>query len=448
MTMPAGKLINNDLTIDFPQAVRGEGVYLFDPLGNRYLDACSGALVANLGHGRPEIIRAMADQAEELAYVYRYHFSSPAAEKLAERYCRLTDRPMGAVYFTNSGSEATEAAVKLARTAHLAAGRPDKFKIISRWYSYHGVTMAALNWSGFPARRADYEPYLPDSRHIPAAYCYRCAFNRTPDACNLECARALETTIQSEGADTVAAFIAEPVSGSSLAAARPPEGYFKIIREICDKYDVYFIAEEVMTGAGRTGGKFFASDHFPGRPDIIAFGKGVGGGYYPLAGAMISPELARTITQGRGGFTAGQSFSGHPAGMAAGSAILDYFEAHDLVNRATGLGEYLGAGLAELAARPTVGDVRGLGLMRGLEFVADKATKQTFDPDLHYYDRIYRAAREEGVLILPGSGCDKGQTGALALIGPPLTITDGEIDELVAGLDRAIARVEKEVGFA
>ena len=445
---PPGKLINNDLTIDFPQAVRGEGVYLYDHQGKRYLDACSGALVANLGHGRPEIIRAMADQAEELAYVYRYHFSTPAAENLAERYCRLTDRPMGAVYFANSGSEATETAVKLARTAHLAAGREGKHKVISRWYSYHGITMGALNWSGYPARRADYEPYLPDARHIPAAYCYRCAFNRTPDSCNLDCARALETAILNEGADTVAAFMAEPVSGSSLAAARPPDEYFRIIRKICDQYEVYYIAEEVMTGAGRTGGKFFASDHFPARPDVIAFGKGVGGGYYPLAGAMISPELAKAIAQGRGGYTAGQSFSGHPAGMAAGAAVLDFLETHDLVNRAAELGDCLGTRLEELAAHPSVGDVRGLGLMRGLEFVADKATKQTLDPALHYYDRIYRAAREEGVLILPGAGCDKGQTGALALIGPPLTITKSELDELVAGLDRAIGRVEKEVGLA
>jgi adenosylmethionine-8-amino-7-oxononanoate aminotransferase len=430
--------MNCDLKITFPEAVKGQGIYLYGEDGGRYLDGCAGALVANLGYGVPEITQAMADQAARLTYVYRYHFSSPWAEKLAGRYCELTAEPMGRVYFNNSGSEASETAVKLARTRHLSVGQGGRHKIISRWQSYHGITMGALAWSGFTARRADYQPYLKDFVHLPPAFCYRCWFKARPETCELECARALESAILTEGPETVSAFMAEPVSGSSLAAAVPPAEYFGLIREICDRYGVLFLAEEVMTGAGRTGGRFFASDHFQGNPDIIVFGKGVGGGFYPLAGAMVSQRVAREIAEGVGGFGAGQSYSGHPVGMAAGLAVLDYLEKHDLLEKAREMGEYLGQGLEELRGYPLVGDVRGMGLMRGLELVRNKVTKEPFDPKLHVYERFYGECRKRGLLVLPASGCDRGQRGDMALLGPPLTITREEIDELVGILGEAL----------
>ena len=358
------RLINLDLNRTFPQAIKGEGIYIFDTEGNRYLDGCGGALVVNYGHDVAEITQAMILQAERLAYVYRVHFSSPAAEELAARFCDLTEEPMGGAYFTNSGSEATETAVKLARALHLASGEGDRYKIVSRWQSYHGITMGALSWSGFTARRGDYQPYLKDFAHIPPAYCYRCWFGREPETCSFECAHALENAILTEGPGTVAAFIAEPVVGSALGAAYPPAGYFLVIRDICDRHGVLFIAEEVMTGAGRTGGKFFASDHFPGRPDIIVFGKGVGGGYYPLAGVLISREMAETIAAGPGVFAAGQSHSSHPVGMAAGLAALDYMDKHDLVGRAAEMGFVLASvGEAEflVVADPPPIQVAGLG---------------------------------------------------------------------------------------
>ena len=439
-------LINYSLRTTFPQAVKGEGVYVYDSDGKKYLDGCGGALVVNFGHQVPEIAQAMMNQAQSLAYVYRFHFSCPAAEDLAARYCRLTDVPMGRVFFTNSGSEATEMAVKLARTRHLAAGEKERYKVFSRWQSYHGITMGALAWSGYTARRADYLPYLKDFVHIPPAYCYRCWFGREPQACELLCARALESAILTEGPETAAAFIAEPVVGSALAAAFPPPGYFTLIREICDRYGVLFIAEEVMTGAGRTGGKFFASDHFAGRPDVIVFGKGVGGGYYPLAGALISQEMAETITAGAGSFSAGQSHSGHPIGMAAGLAALDYMDKHRLLDHSAEMGEYLGSRLGELLAHESVGDVRGKGLMRGLEFVKDKGTKRPFDPARQVHLRVYEAARKRGLLVLPSGGCDRGHSGDMALLGPPLIITRQQIDELVGILDEALTEVEAELG--
>ena len=354
---------------------------------------------------------------------------------------------MGRVYFTNSGSEASETAVKLARNRHLAAGEKDRYKVISRWQSYHGITMGALAWSGFTARRLDYQPYLKDFVHIPPAYCYRCWFGKEPGSCGLDCAKALESAIRTQNPETVSAFIAEPVSGSSLAAACAPPEYFKAVRDICDRYGVLFIAEEVMSGAGRTGDRFFASDHFPGRPDIIVFGKGVGGGYYPLAGALLSKDVANALAKGSGSFSAGQSYSGHPIGMAAGHAALDFIEKHDLLARTAEMGEYMGKRLEELKKHPMVGDVRGMGLMWGLEFVKNKDTKETFDPSLHVYQEVYDTARSKGLLVLPTGGCDKGNAGDLALIGPPLTISKKEIDELVGILDESLTEVEKRLGL-
>ncbi len=439
------RLINLRLQKSFPVAVKGEGIYIYDSEGRRYLDGCSGALVANFGHGVGEIARAMASQAETLPFVYRNHFSSPAAEALADRFCSLTREPMGGAYFTNSGSEATETAVKLARVHHLASGENARYKIISRWQSYHGITMGALSWSGLTSRRIAYQPYLKDCVHIPPAYCYRCWFGCTPDSCGLECAHALENAILTEGPDTVAAFMAEPVVGAALAAALPPDEYFQVIREICDRHGVLYIAEEVMTGAGRTGGKFFASDHFPAQPDIIAFGKGVGGGYYPLAGALVSPDVFETIASGPGSFAASQSHSGHPVGMAAGLAVLDYMDEHHLLDHAQQMGQYLGLRLKELLAHPLVGDVRGKGLMWGLEFVRDKASKATFDPARQVHLSVYEAARKKSLILLPSGGCDRGSAGDMALIGPPLIITQSQIDELVGALDEALSNVEREL---
>jgi adenosylmethionine-8-amino-7-oxononanoate aminotransferase len=437
-------LLNVDLNRDFPQAVRGQGIHLYDADGKQYLDGCSGALVANIGHGVSEIIEAMKKQAESLAYVYRVHFSSPAAEELASRLCHMADKPLDRVYFTNSGSEAAEMAVKLARMRHLAAGEHGRYKIISRWQSYHGITMGALSWSGITSRRAEYQDYFKEFVHIPPAYCYRCWYGLSSKACQLECARALENAILTEGPTTISAFIAEPVVGAALAAAVPPARYFQAIRDICDRYGVLFITDDIMTGAGRTGGKYFASDHFSGQPDMVLFGKGVGGGYYPVAGVLITKAVGDVISAGSGHFVPSQSHSAHPLGMAVGLAVLDYMHRHDLVHRSYEMGLYLEKSLKDLLHHSLVGDIRGLGLMWGLEFVQDRGTKEPFDPKLQIYKQVYEAAKKQGLLLLPSYGCDRGHAGDMALIGPPLTITREQIDDLVYKLDAVLTQVERE----
>ena len=233
-----------------------------------------------------------------------------------------------------------------------------------------------------------------------------------------------------------------------MAAACPPDSYFQAVWEICDRYGVSLIFDEVMTGAGRIGGSFFACDHFPGKPDIIVFGKGAGGGYYPLAGALLGRESARIMAKGSGMFAPGQSHSGHPIGMAVGLAVLDYIDRHDLLRNAAEMGKYLGQQLEALSDHPTVGDIRGKCLMWGLEFVRDKKSKEPFDPAAHYHMKVYQAARQQGIIFLPSGGCDRGYAGDMALLGPPLNITKAQVDELCGSLDVALARVEGEMGFS
>jgi adenosylmethionine-8-amino-7-oxononanoate aminotransferase len=292
----------------------------------------------------------------------------------------------------------------------------------------------------------DLQQPFPQALRGEGIYLYDQAGRAHIDGCSgaLECAQALEDALIAEGPETVAAFIAEPLVGAALAAAAPPAEYVAAVRRICDRHGVLLIAEEVMTGAGRTGSCFFASDHFPGRPDIIVFGKGVGGGYYPLAGVLVSAAVAAAIAAGPGGFAAGQSYSGHPVGMAAGGAVLDFFQEHDLLTRAAETGAWLGRRLEALRDHPSVGDVRGRGLMWGLEFVADQARKTPFDPRVQYYRRVYAKARENGLLLLPSEGCDHGRAGDMALIGPPLVISTTEVDTLVGILDDTLTQVERE----
>lgn len=354
---------------------------------------------------------------------------------------------MSGAFFSNSGSEATEAAVKLARTYWLSTGQSQRYKVISRWQSYHGITMGALSWTGVTLRRKDFQPYLKESFHIPPAYCYRCWFGKSPGTCDLDCAGALEDAILAEGPETIAAFMAEPVVGTSISGAVPPYEYFTRIRQICDRYEVLYIADEVMTGAGRTGDVFFASDHFNAKPDIIAFGKGVGAGYYPLAGVLCNQLIIETISRGEGMYAASQSHSGHPLGMAAGHAVLDYVEKNEVLHQAAKTGAHLGRRLNELFEHPSVGDVRGLGMMWGIEFVRDRDKKLPYEPALSFHTRIYDAARSLGLLVLPSNGCNRGCDGDMVLFGPPLISTDEQIDQMVDILDRSISQVESETGM-
>lgn len=437
---PAGHLFRRSAVHDVPRVRRAEGVWIETEDGRRILDGSSGALVASIGHGVREVIEAQRAQAEQVSYVHGTHFAVRAQEELAERLAEMAPGDLSRVYPVSGGSEANESAVKFARQFFLETGRPQKQKVIARWTSYHGNTLGALSLAGHAARRRPYAPLLMDVPHIPPAYCYRCPFGLEPPSCGTRCATALEEEIIRQGPEYVAAFIAEPLVGAAGGAITPPPEYFPIIRDICSRYDVLFIADEVMTGIGRTG-ESFAMNHWGVVPDIITTGKGVSGGYAPLAAMIVREPLFAAIAQGSGAFIHGFTYGGHPPSAAAGAAVLQYVRAHGLVERAARLGTYLGERLQPLAGRRIVGDIRGLGLMRGIEFVRDRATKAPFDRSLRVAERVGEAAFARGLIIYPGAGNVDGVRGDQLLIGPPLVITELEIDELVARLAGAIDEV-------
>ena len=429
-----------------PSIVKGEGVYLYEESGKRYIDGSSGPVCCTLGHGNKEMAQALMEQMEKVAYVFRMDFTTPALEEAAGRVCELTGGLMDRVFFVSGGSEATENAVKLARKYHIDNGEPGRFKVISRWLSYHGMTTGALTWSGMSMRRADYLPYLHDTGHIPPAFCYRCWFNREPETCNLECAQALENEIMCQGPQSVSAFIVEPISGMSLCAAVPRQDYFKRIREICDRHGVLLIFDEVLTCFGRCGA-WFGFNHFDVQPDIIALGKGLAGGYFPTGAMACQAKVAETIARGSGLFSAGHTWAGNPMGAAVVNKTIDIIREQDLITRSAEVGAYLGRRLEELRRHPTVGDVRGKGMMWGLEFVKDKDTREPLDSGALFWIVLKMQCLAAGLNIDTSSGADRGQGGDMMMIAPPLITTEKQVDEIVGIVDAVLTDAEKSVGF-
>ncbi len=427
----------------YPQAIRGEGCYVFTADGKKYLDAAGGAAVVTIGHGVAAIGRAMAEQACRLAFTHTSQFHTDVAERLAVRLRELAPpafRDAGRVYFTSGGSEATETAIKLCRQYFVERGEPSRTRVVSRWQSYHGSTLGALAASGNLRRRALYVPLLADWGHIPPCFCYRCPLGLTYPDCDVACADELEKLLRAVGPESVAAFIFEPVVGATLGAAVPPEGYLRRIAEICRRYGILLIADEVMTGIGRTG-THFAVGHWGIVPDLILFGKGVAGGYAPLGGVLVAPRVAETIASGSGAFEHGFTYQAHPVAMAAGLAVLDYIEQHRLFERVAGAARELFQALEPLKRHPQVGDIRGLGLLVGLEFVRDAATREPFPQEANFAERIRQAAFDEGVTTYPIQGCVDGERGDHILLAPPFIISSDEIREIGRALDRAITRV-------
>jgi len=429
-----------------PGIVKSEGIYLYDDQGNRFIDASGGAIVCSIGHGVKEIADIAAAQMQRVAFVFRRAFITPELERAARKVCELTGGDMDRVFFVSGGSEATETAVKLARKYHIDNGNPAKYRVISRWQSYHGATLGALSWSGFTSRRADFTPYLKDFVHLPATYCYRCWYGLSPESCDLQCAQALEDEILCLGPETVSAYIAEPVSGHSLAAAHPPDEHFKRIRQICDKYDVLMILDEVMSGVGRTG-KWFAYQHHAAVPDIIALAKGLSAGYFPVGAAVVQEKIYDVIANNSGIFGSGHTYGGNPVAAAVTCGVLDYLKKNELVERCADMGQYLAAKLQTLASHPTVGDIRGRGLQRGIEFVRDKETKETLDPQIHFSQQIQDEALLRGVHIESSFGCNRGQSGDTLIFGPPYIITEQQIDDLIGIIDETLTVVEKRNGI-
>jgi len=429
----------------YPRAVRGEGCFIFTSDGRRYLDASGGAAVVTIGHGVEEVARAMAEQASQLAYVHSSQFHTGIAEKLARRILDLAPHGMrrgGRVYFTSGGSEATETALKLARQYWIERGEKKRSRVISRWQSYHGTTLGALSVSGNVRRRDPFAPMLSEWGHIPPCYCYRCPLSLEYPSCNVDCADELNRSLEREGAEDVAAFIFEPVVGATLGAVAPPDGYVQRIAEICRRHGILLIADEVMTGMGRTGTPF-AVDHWGVTPDMILVGKGISSGYAPLGAVIVSGQVADAISRGTGSFLHGFTFNSHPVAAAAGNAVLDYLEREKLFARVEPVGQELRAALEPLRRFSVVGDIRGIGLLFGIEIVSDPGTREPFPADAQMALRIQEDAFEAGVMTYPIQGCVDGTRGDHILLAPPFTITSTMIQMLVAGLEHAIADLEK-----
>jgi len=436
-------LFPRDFHKSFPVAVRGEGSWIFSLDGRKFLDAAGQAAVVNIGHGVPEIARAMAAQSSQIAFAQTSQFHTPAAEKLASRLLALAPPNFqngGRVYFTSGGSEATETAIKLVRQFFLEKGQPERFRVLSRRQSYHGSTLGAMTVSGNVMRRAPYLPLLAEWGHIAPCFCYHCPFEKTFPQCHLSCADDLDSFLSATDANTAAAFIFEPVVGATLAAAAPPEGYAARIAEICRKHGILLVADEVMTGMGRTG-KPFAVQHWDLQPDIILTGKGIAGGYAPLGAVLVAANIVEAFERSPRAFQHGFTYQAHPVATAAGNAVLDYIEAHNLFGRVTPTSETLRSALAPLASHPHVGEIRGLGLLLGIEFVRDKSTRVPFEPAHAIAEKIRAAAMDEGVLVYPTQGCVDGIRGDQILLAPPFILTEEESALIAKALSKALARV-------
>lgn len=430
---------------DYPVAARASGVYIYDTAGRRYLDGAGGYFVVNIGHGVTEIGAAIADQLARFANAHTSHFTSEAEQKFADRLIALAPKGFAKVWMSTSGSAANETALKLVRHYHLVNGEPQRTRIIARWNAYHGGTIGSLSMTGQPRRRDPFEPYLLDFPHIEPPYCYRCPFNLTNPGCGIACADALEREIRRVGPQYVAAFIVEPVSGGPLGALVPPAEYLPRIREICDRHGILMIVDEIITAAGRTG-RNFGVDHWGVVPDIITAAKGIGGGYLPIGAVIVHHRVYDAFERKGQSFRHGETFAGHSVVAAAGLATLEYLERHDLIRRAAETGAVLGARLKTLAALPLVGDVRGLGLLWGLELVRDKATKAPFPRALNVSDMVARECANRGLLVVPGVGAVDGIDGDTVSLAPPYIITRAEIAELVTILGQAIEAVAQKLG--
>jgi adenosylmethionine-8-amino-7-oxononanoate aminotransferase len=428
---------------NFPLASRGEGCWIIAADGHRFLDASGQAAVVNIGHGVAEIGRAMAEQSSQIAFAHTSQFHTAPAEKLAARLLAMAPpnfRDGGRVYFTSGGSEATETAIKLARQFHLERGQKDRYRVLSRRQSYHGSTLGAMSVSGNVARRVPYGPLLTEWGHIAPCFCYRCPFEKTFPRCELACADDLQTLLAQSQKEDAAAFIFEPVAGATLGAAVPPEGYAARIAEICRKNGILLIADEVMTGIGRTG-KPFAVQHWDIEPDMILLGKGVASGYAPLGAVLVSGRVVEALARGSGSFVHGFTYQAHPVTTAAGNAVLDYLEAQHLFERVNPAAQELRSALSPLKTHPNVGDIRGLGLLLGVEFVKDKLTRELFPKDENIAENIRQACLEESVLVYPTQGCVDGIRGDHILLAPPFTISSEESVLIARALQSALAKV-------
>ena len=415
--------------------VRGEGLYVYDANGNRYLDTFASLLTTLCGHGRPEVVKAVKDQMEKLSYFPGgQNFIVEPTVKLAKVLAEITPGDLSVTFFVNDGSEACEAAIKMARQYFWAKGEKTRRKIIFRRYSYHGATLGALSATGLPAMREPFEPLLPGFTHVMPAQCYRCELDLHPDSCGVACLKNLEATVRWEGPDAVAAILMDPIPGSNTGFPPPPDGYIEGVRELCDRYGILLIFDEVQVGFGRTG-RMFCCENWGVTPDIMAVAKGFSGGYLPLGAAIATDRIAEAFRASDSGFRHVHTFSGHPVACAAALANLEIIRKEGLVRRAAGLGAYLKPKLEALHKYPIVGDVRGIGTLWAVELVANRQTREPLSPPGRAGAFISNACLESGLILR--------NNGDILVMAPALIMTDEQADEMTGTLDSAIAEAMK-----
>ena len=429
-----------NLKTDYPVIVRAEGRYLYADDGRVFLDGASGGVGAvNIGHAVPEILEAIARQSARVCHANASLFMNDAALELASTIAtRFAPDGMGKVYFVSTGTEATELCVKFARTYHLYKGRPERFKIVSRWSGYHGSSLAAMSYSGRSSRRAEFHPYYFPAARIKPAYYFRDGGGMSEEAYSRLCADDLEDAILREGPESVSCFIAEPLV-NTMGACPAPAGYFQRIREICDRYDVIMIADEVVTGFGRTG-RNFGIDHWDVSPDLIACGKGLSGGYSPIACAILHDKVCDVLEDHPSGNTViGYTHAANPLSAATASAVLTYILDGDLVQRSADNGTLMmSLARQRLGGHPHVGDIRGKGSHIAIEFVVDRDTLEMYPADVNKAGEVYAACMERGLNLCPVHGDADGQRGDSIIIKPAFTILEGELDELFEKLSLAV----------
>jgi len=432
-------LFARDARSALPTATRAEGIYIYDDTGKRYMDGSGGAAVSCLGHGHPAVREAIKQQVDRLGYAHTSFFTHEPQEQLAEDLVTHAPAGLSRALFVTGGSEATESALKLARQYHVECGQSGRRHFISRWSSYHGNTLGALSVSGHHGRRKTYLPLLQDVIHISPCYAYR---GKRPDESDTEygvrVADELEAAIMRAGPSSIAAFIAEPVVGATLGAVAAVPGYFRRVREICDRHGVLLIFDEVMCGIGRTG-TLHACEQEGVAPDILLMAKGLGAGYQPIAALLVAERIYQAIATGSGAFNHGHTYMGHPVGCAAALAVQQVIRRENLLDNVKLQGERLDLKLRErFAANPHVGDIRGRGLLQAIELVHDRTTREPFPGADQLQARIKHQAMTEGLICYPGGGTVDGERGDHVLIAPPFNVTAAEIDAIVAALGSAV----------
>ncbi|MCB2109673.1 MAG: aspartate aminotransferase family protein [Defluviimonas sp.] len=428
-----------------PVLDRAEGVYMWDTEGNRFIDGSSGAMVCNIGHSNPQVLEAMRRQMERSTFGYRLHFVTEPGEHLAAKLSDLAWPGMDRVFFVSGGSEAVESALKLARQYAVATGAGSRWKVISRYPSYHGCTLGALAVSGYDPLVDPFRPMMQMMPKVPAPRAWLDGLDPSDPATGDHYAALLEAKIEEEGPESVLAFILEPIGGASTGALVPPAGYMEAVRAVCDRHGVLLIHDEVMSGGGRTG-RYFGGQNWAAAPDILAISKGLGAGYVPLGAIVARGDIVDALLAS-GGFNHGFTYAGNPLACAAGLAVIAEMERQGMMANAVSTGALLKAGLAALQGRyPFIGEVRGMGMLLAIELVADRDTREPLPAALKAYDRLTEEAYARGLIVYPRRSRG-GYSGDHVIVAPPLITTPAEVDEIIARLDAALAAFAADCGL-